>query len=367
VAAWGGTFVAMGHADLALWQAGYCVLTLALIALLVATRRYGLFAAPHLALVMAGPFALHWQLGGFAASGGAMLWCLLGPVVATMLFGAGRSIPWFAAMMALALAGYGRELHAPPRLLTDGEASLQFVFNTVGFTAFLFLSTRYFLSRIDAEKARSDRLLLNILPAPIAERLKRDEAVIADRFEGATVLFSDLVGFTTLSARLPPEEVVTMLDTIFSAFDAIADRFGLEKIKTIGDAYMLVGGLPTARPDHAVRVADAALAMRAWVEESARARGLDLAMRIGIHSGEVVAGVIGRRKFSYDLWGDTVNTASRMESHGAPGRIQVSAATHALLDGRYRFEERGTIEVKGKGAMLTYWLVGVPDAPDRPR
>ena len=208
------------------------------------------------------------------------------------------------------------------------------------------------------EQDRSERLLLNVLPAPIAARLKQGEAVIADRFQEVTVLFVDLVGFTRSSDRSTPERVVQVLDDLFTAFDRLAERHGLEKIKTIGDAYMAVGGLPEPRPDHAEAVAEMALAVR---EETARHRdpsGQPLALRIGIDTGPVVAGVIGTTKFSYDLWGDTVNTASRMESSGVPGCIQVTERTYRRLRDGYRFERRGPIQVKGKGELVTWFLVG---------
>jgi guanylate cyclase len=208
------------------------------------------------------------------------------------------------------------------------------------------------------ERERSEKLLLNILPAPIAARLKDGPATIADSFGGVTVLFADLVGFTTLSARIPTDELIVMLNDVFSGFDALAEKHGLEKIKTIGDAYMVVGGVPTSRTDHAEAVAKMALEMRTYIAEKRLARGERLDVRIGIHSGPVVAGVIGTRKFSYDLWGDTVNTASRMESHGEPGKIQVSEATRALLSPKFALIERGPIAIKGKGEMKTWFLEG---------
>ena len=208
------------------------------------------------------------------------------------------------------------------------------------------------------EQDRSERLLLNVLPAPIAARLKQGEAVIADRFQEVTVLFVDLVDFTRSSDRSTPERVVQVLDDLFTAFDRLAERHGLEKIKTIGDAYMAVGGLPEPRPDHAQAVAEMAMAVR---EETARHRdpsGQPLALRIGIDTGPVVAGVIGTTKFSYDLWGDTVNTASRMESQGVVGCIQVTERTYRRLRDGYRFERRGPIQIKGKGELVTWFLVG---------
>ena len=208
------------------------------------------------------------------------------------------------------------------------------------------------------ERQRSERLLLNILPAAIAARLKQSPGVIADEFPDVTVLFADIVNFTPLSQGIAPEAVVELLDELFSGFDQLAQRHGLEKIKTIGDAYMVVGGLPNPRPDHAQAVAELALAMRAEVARHASPGGRPLQVRIGIDTGPVVAGVIGRSKFSYDLWGDTVNTASRMESQGLPGCIQVTPRTYQRLQGRYRFERRGPIQVRGKAAMVTYLLLG---------
>jgi class 3 adenylate cyclase len=209
-----------------------------------------------------------------------------------------------------------------------------------------------------AEQERSERLLLNVLPAPIAARLKQGEAVIADGFSEVTVLFADIVDFTRRSQQTTPDQVVQLLDGLFSAFDRLAERHGLEKIKTIGDAYMAVGGLPEARPDHAQAVAEMALAVREEVGRHLDPAGQPLAVRIGIDTGPVVAGVIGTTKFSYDLWGDTVNTASRMESGGVVGCIQVTERTYRRLRDGYRFERRGPVQVKGKGELVTWFLLG---------
>jgi class 3 adenylate cyclase len=204
---------------------------------------------------------------------------------------------------------------------------------------------------------QSERLLLNVLPLPIALRLKSGESMIADRYESVSVLFADIVGFTKLSARTTPEGLVSMLDAMFSRFDTLAEQHGLEKIKTIGDAYMVVGGLPIVADDHCERVARFALLMQPAIEDLADQFELrNLSVRIGIHTGAVVAGVIGRKKFTYDLWGDTVNTASRMESHGETGRVHVSEEVYEVLKERFVFEERGAIEVKGKGVMRTWFL-----------
>ncbi|MGD2042712.1 MAG: SDR family NAD(P)-dependent oxidoreductase [Acidimicrobiia bacterium] len=209
------------------------------------------------------------------------------------------------------------------------------------------------------ERDRSEQLLLSILPTPIARRLEEGEELIADYFDSATVMFADIVGFTSLSARLKPSKVVEVLNTLFSELDAISDRYEVEKIKTIGDSYMAVGGVPLRQGDHAERVANVALEMMPRIEQLGRTMNLPLSARIGLHSGDLVAGVIGRRKFIYDLWGDTVNTASRMESHGVSGRIQVSEEVRSLLGDKFQLEHRGEIEIKGKGNMSTYFLTGV--------
>lgn len=208
------------------------------------------------------------------------------------------------------------------------------------------------------ERARSDALLHNILPEEIATRLRHDDASIADAADGVSVLFADIVGFTPLAERLPPHDVVALLDELFTAFDALCDRHGIEKIKTVGDAYMAVAGIPRPDPDHAASTAGLALEMQEVAADLSARWPTPLQLRIGISSGPVVAGVIGRRKFAYDLWGDTVNTASRMEHHGEAGRIHVSASTYALLADRYRFSGPVETPVKGKGTVTTYFLEG---------
>ena len=218
------------------------------------------------------------------------------------------------------------------------------------------------LADLTREREKSERLLRNILPDKVAERLKNNIGTIAESYPSVSVLFADLCGFTTFSQHVDASQLVDLLDDIFSAFDHLANAYGVEKIKTIGDAYMAVAGLPEPREDHAEAVAGMALGMLEAFRGVMRNRGLSMEVRIGIHSGPVVAGVIGKHKFSYDLWGDTVNTASRMESHGEPSRVHVSEATQIMLKDRFRFADRGEMAVKGKGLQRTFFLLGRTDS-----
>jgi len=261
---------------------------------------------------------------------------------------------WFViAPLAYALSPLSEDTRTPLTLLGDAMS------NAAMFAAVLVLGEAVRSRRaLQLEQERSERLLLNVLPAPIAARLKAGEAVIADAFPEVTVLFADIVDFTRRSQRTNPAQVVQALNELFSAFDRLAQRQGVEKIKTIGDAYMVAGGLPQPRPDHAQAIAEMALAMQAEVARRTDPSGRPLQLRIGIDTGPVEAGVIGTSKFSYDLWGDTVNTASRMESHGVAGCIQVTERTYQRLRDGYRFQRRGPIQVRGMGELVTWLLVG---------
>ena len=222
---------------------------------------------------------------------------------------------------------------------------------------------RNLLAELKDEKAESERLLLNILPEPIAERLKREPGVIADHFDSVSVLFADIVGFTPLSETMSAEEMVEWLNEVYSAVDILVQDHGVEKIRTIGDGYMVAAGVPFLRDDHASALAGLALDMRVHFDTLPPVHDHKVSFRIGISSGPVVGGVIGTYKFQYDIWGDTVNTAARMESHGVPGRIHISNATHELIRGDFVCDPRGSIEVKGKGQMETWFVEAVVDPP----
>ncbi len=246
--------------------------------------------------------------------------------------------------------------------LIEALSSINLIAEFAMFAAFAGIYRRSGITmqkEIVKQRNRAEELLLNILPKEIADRLKSSPSRISDAFSNVTVVFADIVGFTQLASRLDSQALVGMLDEVFVEFDSACKSHGLEKIKTIGDAYMAVAGIPKSLPDHADRGARFALDLAVAIARVNKRRNSNLDVRIGVHSGPVVAGVIGQSKFAYDLWGDTVNIASRMESHSEPGRIQITSETALLLGDRFLIERRGEIIVKGKGSMVTYWLLGV--------
>ncbi|TCN30685.1 guanylate cyclase [Kribbella orskensis] len=364
---WVTTYLAYGDPVSAAIPGLYQVITVIGLVVLARTRRFGTFRTMQLVAFLVLPALLQVSLGGFVASSGMILWAMCTPLAALALLGTRRSVPWLAAflveLVVLALVD-ARLAESPAALLPTGFVVTFLVLNVAGVMVSAYVMLSYFVEQrerahreLQLERERSERLLLNVLPVPIAERLKAEPGVIAEHYDAVSVLFADIVGFTARSAMMEAAEVVALLDQVFSAFDRLADAAGVEKIKTIGDAYMLVGGLPEPRPNHLAAVARTALAMREEIALIAARPGQGwLAVRIGIDSGPVVAGVIGRRKFIYDLWGDTVNTASRMESHGLPGEIQVTGRVAAALGPEFAVRPRGTIEVKGKGPMQTFLL-----------
>jgi class 3 adenylate cyclase len=362
---WVGTYLALGLPVPAAIPFTYQVVSIVSLAVFARTKDYRFIRASQLALIFVLPFLLQWSLGGFVASSAVSLWALVGAFGAMFFYSARQAIPWFVAFVVLtAMSGLLEPIVSTnPGPIPPAIQTAFFVLNICGVALTAYLLLQYAIRARDAAMASSERLLLNVLPKPIADRLKRQEGSIAEVHKDVTVLFADVVDFTPFAERTEPARVVAVLDEIFSAFDHLAERHGLEKIKTIGDAYMVVAGLPAPRVDHLEAMAEMALDMQDALVRLRVSLGLELAIRIGMDSGPVIAGVIGRHKFIYDLWGDTVNTASRMESSGLPGRIQVTASIHERLRDRYRFEERGAIEVKGKGQMQVYVLVGRRDTP----
>jgi class 3 adenylate cyclase len=353
---WVVTYLALGLPIPMSIPLGYLVVTIPSLVWFARTRRYVPFRTFQLTLMLLLPFALQWSLGGFVASSAVSLWGLWPALGAVLFVGARGAVVWFAGYLALLAISAAIEPILEPAAIPDAVQTAFFVGNLTGPSLVAYLLLQYFVRERDREHQRSERLLLNVLPAAVAARLKQREGVIADRFPEATVLFADIVDFTPLAVGLPPEDVVRLLDEVFTAFDRLADDYRLEKIKTIGDAYMVAGGVPTPRHDHCEAVAEMALAMLQVCQGLTDLNTVRL--RIGMDTGPVVAGVIGQRKFSYDLWGDTVNTASRLESHGVPGSIQVSSRVYDRLSDRYSFEQRGLIDLKGKGPTPAWLLLG---------
>jgi adenylate cyclase len=305
-------------------------------------------------------------LGGFLAAGGVGLWGILAPLGALVFTNVRSAARWYVAWVVVFLgSGLAGELigpvwDPPPDWFTSTMLAMNIaVGGTMVFTLLaLFAKQRSdALAALQVEQAKAENLLLNILPRSIADRLKADSQPIADQFGSASILFADVVDFTPWSERLTPDEVVGCLDHLFTHFDDLAEQHGLEKIKTIGDCYMVAAGVPEPRSDHARALALMALDMLDAMRADGEAGHLGLELRIGINSGPVVAGVIGRKRFLYDLWGDAVNMASRMESYGTTGRIQITRATYELLADEFECEARGTIAVKGKGEVETWYLV----------
>jgi class 3 adenylate cyclase len=357
---WVGTYAALG-----LWLSAaipfvYQLASSVSIAAFAVTRRYRLFRRSQLVMTLLLPFALQWSLGGFENSSVVCLWAITAPLGALLFVSARQAWPWFGAFAALVIFSGAIDptlaAHAPD--IPSGVVVTFFVLNVVAVAATAFILLQYFVQAREREQERSERLLLNVLPAPVAARLKNEESIIADSYADVSVLFADIVNFTPFAEQLTAEDVVAVLNRVFGGWDELAVRFGVEKIKTIGDAYMVASGVPLPCDDHAGAIAEMALAMRGALDHVAAEAGVKLEARIGIDTGPLVAGVIGRSKFIYDLWGDTVNTASRMESHAPTGAIQVSERSYGRLHHRYELEPRGTVEVKGKGPMTTYLLLG---------
>lgn len=356
------------------------------LAIYIKWGNFDFFRLSQLALFLFFPFVVQWSIGNFITASGITIWGLLAPVGAILFFGVREAFAWFIAyLFLLAMSGFfdfhlaSLEMQAKQQIPIK-TAVVFFALNFAAVSTIVFLLLRF--ATIEKQKAqarltethrllqieqeRSERLLLNILPGSVAERLKNSNQTIADGFADVTVMFADIVNFTQVAEGMAPTQVFTMLNRIFSSFDEMAERFGLEKIKTIGDAYMVAGGLNDGQADYSDAIADMALAMRDLLRRDFTVNEAHLEVRIGIGTGPVVAGVVGKKKFIYDLWGDTVNIASRITSEGVPGMIQVDGITWRRLKDRFDFHEPQTIYLKGKGKMEVHRMIGRKQAAVEP-
>jgi guanylate cyclase len=356
-----------GYALMAAVPYAYIIISYTTLLIFYRYKRYEYFTFTQLVMLLVMPFFMQWVIGGFEASSGIAIWAILSPVGALLIIGYRQSLPWFALFVIL--VGISWQLNTTfaanalpiPRHIKD----IYFAMNLLGTATILYGVMSYFQSQkelvmasLAEEQKKSEKLLLNILPESVAYKLKNNDFKTAKDHEAVTIMFADMVNFTEISAGMHASALIHLLNQVFTRFDDLTEKYGVEKIKTIGDSYMVVSGAPEARSDHAEVMANMALEINHILTDISATSGKNLMMRVGINSGPVVAGVIGSRKFSYDLWGDTVNMASRMEQCGLPGHIQVTMATYELLKDKYQFECRGEIDVKGKGFITTYFLNG---------
>lgn len=302
---------------------------------------------------------IQWSIGGMFDSGFVMAWAFCGPMTALTFFTRKQSVVWFILFIINVLITAVFDTHFSAGALTvSPEVSRLFFIMNIGISSVVvFVFASFFVTNTLRERARADNLLLNILPKSIAKQLKQNTGIIAERHDNVSVLFADIVGFTQYASVSTPENLVNKLDAVFNRFDTIALKFNLEKIKTIGDAYMVAGGIPERDELSCYHIGMMAIEMQNELNELNARHNTRFSIRIGIHCGPVVAGVIGSTKFAYDLWGDTVNVASRMESSGESGKIQVSSDYYLRTADRFNFERRGIIDVKGKGRLETYLLI----------
>ncbi|MCX7627589.1 MAG: adenylate/guanylate cyclase domain-containing protein [Methylophilaceae bacterium] len=363
-----------GYALMAIFPYTYIVLSYTTLLVFYHFRLMQYFTFTQLTMLLVMPFFMQWAMGGFEASSGMAIWAVMAPIGALMIMGTRQSSGWFLLyFLLLTFSWLMNDVFASYALpIPQHIKSLLFLVNIGGASILLYLLMRFFEVQRDSimqalddknhqlelEQGRSERLLLNIMPKSVVDRLKQGESKIADSYDAATIMFADLVDFTRISDGMQPDALVDLLNLVFSRFDQLTEKYGVEKIKTIGDAYMVVSGVPEPRPDHAEVIAHLAIDMQQALMELSVSTGKMLMMRIGINSGPVVAGVIGSAKFSYDLWGDTVNMASRMEHYGLSNVIQVTESTYHLIKDKFRFEKREPINVKGKGRVQTYLLLG---------
>jgi adenylate cyclase len=357
---WAITYALLGRPLSAAVPGAFAVVAALIGVRLVRSRELGRLRELMLLLILLLPAVLQASLGGYVKGSAVIMWSFFAPLSALVFFGPRAGWAWLGgfiavtAVSALVDAPLARSISPLPY----GAQTALFVFNLCGVAAIVTLVLAYFRIQRDEAMQRSERLLLNVLPPEIAERLKRQEYPIADRFDDVSVLFADMVGFTERSAAESPDVTVAVLNEFLSTFDELAHQHGLRPIRTTGDSYLVVGGLPVPRPDHAQAVANMALDMLDGVNRLNQQHGWAVGFRIGVNSGPAMAAVVGRHRFTYDIWSDTVNTASRMESTGVPGRIQVTEETHSRLSLTHRFECRGQVDIKGKGPITTYFLIG---------
>jgi class 3 adenylate cyclase len=348
------------------------------LAIYLKTLNFNAFRLIQLSIFLFLPFVAQWSMGNFITASGVSLWGLLAPVGAVLFIGPRESAAWFFAYLFLTALSGGFDYYLADMLTTTlpkiptRTTIFFFALNFAAVSTIVYLLLRYSATEkqraqasleetfrlLQIEQDRSERLLLNILPGAIAERLKNSNQTIADGFADVTVMFVDIVNFTKVAEGLTPQQVFTMLNKIFSSFDELAEKYGMEKIKTIGDAYMVAGGLDNDRSDYSDAIVDMAMEMRDLLHRDFNVNQMHLEVRIGVGTGPVVAGVVGKKKFIYDLWGDTVNIASRITSEGVPGMVQVDEATYRRLHERFDFHQPQTIYLKGKGNMVVYRLIG---------
>jgi guanylate cyclase len=361
---WGGIYIYFDEITAGLIPLCYSLLTFLSICIFAYTGRYRVFRFTQLLLSLLLPLFLSISLGGFINSSGVVLWSFTSPLGALLFSRQKHALKWFHAYLVIVAGSGFIDSHVySDNGLPDTLITIFFVMNIVGTSMVGFVLLYYFVYQKDRafqllnlERNKSEKLLLNVLPRSIAMQLRGNHKTIAEHYPQASVLFADVVGFTPMTADLAPEVMVERLNSIFSRFDTLVDKYDLEKIRNIGDNYMVASGVPSIRHDHAQALARLALEMVA-ITESDHEHESNIRFRLGINSGPVIGGVIGRKKFSFDIWGEVVNTASRMESHGIPGRIQVTQATYEILKSEFLFERRGRSRIKGIGEMETWFLL----------
>lgn len=354
-ALWGLVYIAAGVRTAGAIPTAYSVMSVANTVLFGMYRRYQVYRFTQLTLILLLPWLMTISLGGFHNSSAVILWSTLCPLGALVVHDLRAASRWF--WVFLVLLASSAFLQSPGASLPSSMVTCFYVLNIGCVLSVVFAMLYYFVDKKNLFQAKSEMLLLNILPIEVSNILKGEYRTIADQYDEASILFADVAQFTPLARSMSPMELVGLLDEVFMCFDLLVEKYQLEKIKTIGDCYMVVAGVPRPRADHAHALARLALDMQACVDER-EFRGRRLTFRIGMNSGPVVAGIIGRKKFIYDLWGDAVNMASRMESHGQIKAIQITHATYELIKDDFVCETRGTIDVKGSGAMEIWHILG---------